>query len=57
MLADEFGFVCICGQWVAVMHGECRALMSRAEYERWASRVAFVSSSRKVERDEYAEYA
>jgi hypothetical protein len=35
MIYDAYGFQCICGEMVAVMHTECRGLMSQAEYERF----------------------
>lgn len=45
MIVDESGFQCICGQWVdGIMHGECRALMTTEQYEKWSSTTVFRSS-------------
>lgn len=39
MMDDDFeGMVCICGEQVVQMHSDCRALMTRDEYERFVGK-------------------
>jgi hypothetical protein len=36
---DFLGFRCICGQWVAVMHKECKALLTEEDLEKFRKKV------------------